>query len=78
MGDLFRQKHLHLVIRGLEATILVGIALGNIRVSISPIELRWLLDRVQLAFFAIMYLIGGMVLAFEHRRSDPWSHPDLL
>jgi two-component system NtrC family sensor kinase len=59
-------------------TVLVGVALGNIRVTISPIEVRWLLDRVQIAFFAGMYLLGGFVLAFEHRRAeDPISRQQL-
>ena len=30
-------------------------ALGNLQVAISPIDLRWLVDRVQLAFLVTWY-----------------------
>jgi signal transduction histidine kinase len=50
--------------------ITVGIALGNIRVRISPIELRWMLDRVLLGFLSSVYLLGAMALTLEHRRTD--------
>jgi two-component system NtrC family sensor kinase len=47
-----------------------GVALGNIRVKMSPIELRWMLDRVLLGFLSAFYLLGALALALEHRRTE--------
>ena len=48
----------------------VGIVLGNVRVDISPIEVRWMLDRVEMGFLSLVYLLGAAVLALEYRRTD--------
>ena len=48
----------------------VGIALGNIRIKMSPIELRWILDRVLLGFLSGVYLLGALALTMEHRRTE--------
>jgi signal transduction histidine kinase len=47
-----------------------AIAAGNLRVDISPVELRWVLDRALLAFLSAMYLLGAAVLNFKYRQTD--------
>jgi PAS domain S-box-containing protein len=47
----------------------VAIAAGNLRVEISPVELRWILDRLLLGFFSFTYLLGALVLHAEYRRT---------
>src|SRR5260370_28168062 len=58
----------------LPATLLfavsAAIVLGNLQVAISPIDLRWLVDRVQLAFLVTWYLLGAAALALEYRRTE--------
>ncbi|MGH9594085.1 MAG: histidine kinase N-terminal 7TM domain-containing protein, partial [Bryobacteraceae bacterium] len=52
--------------------IQVGVMAGWLRSAAPLIEVRWLLDRVWLAFLCGMYLIGAVVLAFQMRHaSDP-------
>ena len=52
--------------------VFVGVASGTLTVAIPLIELRWLLDRVWLAFLTLMYLLGGLVLSWACRRAgDP-------
>ncbi len=46
------------------------VAQGVLRVNASLIEVRWLLDRVWLAYLAAAYLLGGAVLTFHLRRAD--------
>jgi signal transduction histidine kinase len=49
-----------------------AIAAGNLRIGISLVELRWLLDRLLLGYFSLLYLLGAMVLNLEYRlTSDP-------
>lgn len=48
----------------------VAIAAGNLRIGISPIELRWLLDRLLLGFYSATYLLGAAVLTLEHKRTE--------
>jgi signal transduction histidine kinase len=50
--------------------IAVGISAGNLRVDISPVELRWLLDRALAGYLSLMYLLGAVVLNFAYRRSE--------
>ncbi len=50
--------------------ITIGIALGNIRIKLSPIEVRWMLDRVLLGFLSGIYLLGALALTLEHRRTE--------
>lgn len=58
----------------LPATLLLAatgaIAAGNLRIGISPIELRWMLDRLLLGFFSFTYLLGALVLTLEHRQTE--------
>jgi two-component system, NtrC family, sensor kinase len=48
----------------------VAIAAGNLRVDVSPIELRWLLDRALLGYLSFMYLLGALVLNQEYWRTE--------
>ncbi len=50
--------------------ITAGIVLGNVRLDMSPIELRWYLDRAQLAFCCAFYVLGAIALGFEYRRAE--------
>ncbi len=52
------------------AALYVGFSSGSIRIEVSLIEIRWLLDRLGLVFLAVMYLAGAAVLSLEHRRAD--------
>jgi PAS domain-containing protein len=49
--------------------VFFGVASGTLRLSIPSIELRWLLDRVWLAFLAIVYLAGGSLLWLRYRQA---------
>jgi two-component system NtrC family sensor kinase len=49
----------------------VGISSGRVRVGgIPPVELRWLFDRVSMAYLAVMYLVGGYCLGRSYRRAE--------
>jgi two-component system, NtrC family, sensor kinase len=48
----------------------LGITSGVVRLEISPVELRWLMDRVWLPFITLLYLAGGLVLAIDFRRAE--------
>lgn len=50
--------------------ITVAIAAGNLKVGVSPIEVRWLLDRIMLGFFSAMYLLGALALHRQLRRTE--------
>ena len=52
--------------------VTAGIVAGNLQIDMSPIELRWLLDRALLAFYSFTYLMGAAALAAEYRLvTDP-------
>jgi len=51
-------------------TLTVAIGAGNLRVDVSPIELRWLLDRCLMAYLSFMYLLGAVVLNQEYLRTE--------
>ncbi len=45
---------------------------GTLRVGISPVELRWLFDRIWQMFVVVPYLAGAVVLSLDyHRTEDP-------
>jgi two-component system, NtrC family, sensor kinase len=50
--------------------VYVGVASGTLRVAISLVELRWILDRFWLQCLAGGYLLGGLVLAVRYRKAD--------
>src|SRR5258708_33861068 len=43
---------------------------GMSRISIPPVEFRWLLDRFWLALLTAIYVLGGVVLSFEYRKAE--------
>ena len=51
-------------------TVCFGVAFGWLRSAESLLEMRWLLDRVWLAFLCSMYVAGGLVLGFQLRHAD--------
>jgi len=46
-----------------------GILAGYIRIAVSPVELRWMFDRLWLAWVAGGQLLGAAVLSWRHRRA---------
>jgi two-component system NtrC family sensor kinase len=54
------------------AAVQLGFVFGWIETQAPLLEVRWLLDRVWLGFLCSAYAAGGLVLAFQMRRSsDP-------
>lgn len=47
-----------------------GVAAGMFRIALNPIELRWILDRIQMTLLSACYLAGAAVLAAQFRRTD--------
>jgi two-component system NtrC family sensor kinase len=47
-----------------------GVAFGWLRSAAPLLELRWLLDRLWLAFLCAMYVAGAVVLAFQLRHAE--------
>ena len=43
---------------------------GTLQISVPLIELRWLLDRVWMTVWTLPYLIGGLALNAEYRRTE--------
>jgi signal transduction histidine kinase len=43
---------------------------GILRVAVTPLELRWLLDRIWLPLLTFFYLLAGVVLSLEYRRAE--------
>lgn len=50
--------------------IFLGIASGTVRIAMPLVELRWLLDRVWLAFLTALYILGGIVQTREYSRAE--------
>ncbi|HTB11625.1 MAG TPA: ATP-binding protein [Bryobacteraceae bacterium] len=48
----------------------LGIMFGYVRTAAPLLEMRWMLDRIWLTFLCTMYLLGGVVLAWQLRRAD--------
>ncbi|HWQ52403.1 MAG TPA: ATP-binding protein [Bryobacteraceae bacterium] len=48
----------------------IAVTSGTLRVAVSVVELRWLLDRIWLPFSTLLYLAGGLVLAYDYRRAE--------
>ncbi len=48
----------------------LAVTSGTLRVGISPVELRWMLDRLWQPLLVIPYLLGGVVLSLEYRRAE--------
>ncbi len=56
----------------LVTAVVLGVSSGVLRVSLEPVELNWMLDRIWVVFLAATYLFGGWVLDRTYRRvEDP-------
>jgi two-component system, NtrC family, sensor kinase len=56
----------------LVTAVVLGVSSGVVRVSVEPVELAWLLDRIWVVFLTATYLFGGWVLHRTYRRvQDP-------
>ncbi|HUS05413.1 MAG TPA: ATP-binding protein [Bryobacteraceae bacterium] len=51
-------------------SVTAALATGMVRLQMSPVEVRWMLDRVLLSFLCCVYLMGAIALNFEYRRTD--------
>jgi two-component system, NtrC family, sensor kinase len=58
----------------LPATVLmalwVAVASGALRIGMPLVEVRWLLDRIWLPFLTLFYLLGGLALAVQYRKTE--------
>ncbi|HTQ58381.1 MAG TPA: ATP-binding protein [Bryobacteraceae bacterium] len=50
--------------------IWLGITSGTLRVGISLVELRWMLDRIWQPLLIVPYLLGGVVLSLAYRKAE--------
>jgi signal transduction histidine kinase len=57
-------------IAGSMIAIYVLASSGMLRISIPPVELRWLLDRLWLALLTAIYIVGGVALSLEYRKAE--------
>jgi PAS domain S-box-containing protein len=51
-------------------TFHLGVIFGYVRTAAPLLEMRWMMDRTWLTFLCVMYLAGGIVLAFQLRKAD--------
>lgn len=54
--------------------LIAGAASGTLRFHVSLIEVRWLIDRLMLAYFVGMYLLGAAALTVDYRRTEDPIH----
>jgi hypothetical protein len=48
----------------------LAITSGTLRIGISPVELRWMLDRIWQPLLVIPYLLGGLTLSLVYRKAE--------
>ncbi len=48
----------------------LAITSGTLQIGISPVELRWMLDRIWQPLLIVPYLLGGLTLSVVYRRTD--------
>jgi signal transduction histidine kinase len=48
----------------------VLVAKGMLIIAVSPIELRWIIDRMQMGYLSTMYLLGAFFLNRQYRRAE--------
>jgi hypothetical protein len=48
----------------------LAITSSTLHIEISPVELRWMLDRIWLVFVVLPYLAGGLVLSLDYRKAE--------
>ncbi len=67
--SVFRQSVIYVPAAAMILTF-VAFSSGILRVKAPLVELRWMVDRAWLSFLTSLYLIAGIVLAFEWRRAE--------
>ena len=50
--------------------VFVAFSSGTLTTGVSLVEVNWILERVRLIFWPLPYLIGGVALAAEYRRTE--------
>ena len=50
--------------------VLAGVSSGVIRVDMPLVQISWYLDRVWMALLTVLYLVSGLTLALECRRTE--------
>ncbi|MGC9950845.1 MAG: ATP-binding protein [Bryobacteraceae bacterium] len=48
----------------------LAVTSGTLQIGVSPLELRWMLDRIWQALLVIPYLLGGLALSLDYRKTD--------
>jgi hypothetical protein len=48
----------------------LAVTSGTLRIGISLVELRWMLDRIWQPLLVLPYLLGGLALSLEHRKAE--------
>jgi signal transduction histidine kinase len=48
----------------------IGFSTGALAIAVPLNELRWMLDRIWVVFSTVPYIIGGLVLQHEYRRTE--------
>jgi two-component system, NtrC family, sensor kinase len=48
----------------------LAVTSGTLRIGISPLELRWMLDRIWQPLLVVPYLLGGLVLSLDYRKAE--------
>jgi hypothetical protein len=48
----------------------LAVTSGTLQVGISPVELRWMLDRIWQPLLVLPYLLGGLALSLEYRKAE--------
>jgi two-component system NtrC family sensor kinase len=68
---LFRVPAMVLYVLAGAMIALYGLATsGTLRISLPPVELNWLLDRIWMALLTTVYVLGGVVLSLEYRKAE--------
>jgi signal transduction histidine kinase len=48
----------------------LAVTSGTLQIGISPVELRWMLDRIWQPLLVLPYLLGGLALSLEYRKAE--------
>jgi signal transduction histidine kinase len=48
----------------------LGVTSGTLEIGISPLELRWILDRIWQPSLVLPYLLGALVLSLDYRKAE--------
>ena len=48
----------------------LAVTSGSLQIGISPVELRWMLDRIWQPLLVVPYLLGGLALSLVYRKAE--------